>query len=89
MVIQIIKRQKSLGFSIGFLIGKKSFKVIAKRSDKRFPLDSMQISAQVGGYVLSCVPQIRVDVHDPEIVVHVEIRENFAYIHAGTFQRKP
>ena len=69
-----------------FLIGKKSFKVIAKRSDKRFPLDSMQISAQVGGYVLSCVPQIRVDVHDPEIVVHVEIRENFAYIHAGQFK---
>ncbi len=69
-----------------FLIGKKSFKVIAKRSDKRFPLDSMQISAQVGGYVLSCVPQIRVDVHDPEIGVHVEIRENFAYIHAGQFK---
>ena len=69
-----------------FLIGKKSFKVIAKRSDKRFPLDSMQISAQVGGYVLSCVPQIRVDVHDPEIVVHVEIRENYAYIHAGQFK---
>ena len=69
-----------------FLIGKKTFKVIAKRSDKRFPLDSMQISAQVGGYVLSCVPQIRVDVHDPEIVVHVEIRENYAYIHAGQFK---
>ena len=69
-----------------FLIGKKTFKVIAKRSDKRFPLDSMQISAQVGGYVLSCVPQIRVDVHEPEIVVHVEIRENFAYIHAGQFK---
>ena len=69
-----------------FLMGKKSFKVIAKRSDKRFPLDSMQIAAQVGGYVLSCVPSLRVDVHDPEIVVHVEIRENYAYIHAGQFK---
>ena len=69
-----------------FLIGKKTFKVIAKRSDKRFPLDSMQIAAQVGGYVLSCVPSLRVDVHDPETVVHVEIRENYAYIHAGQFK---
>ena len=69
-----------------FLLGKKSFKVVAKRSDKRFPLDSMQIAAQVGGYVLSCMPQIRVDVREPEIVVHVEIRENYAYIHAGQFK---
>ena len=69
-----------------FLIGKKSFKVIAKRSDKRFVLDSMQIAAEVGGYVLSCVPKIRVDVHNPEIVVHVEIREFGAYIHAGQFK---
>ena len=69
-----------------FLVGKKTFKVIAKRSDKRFPLDSMQICAEVGGYVLSSVPHIRVDVHDPEIVVHVEIREFGAYIHAGQFK---
>ena len=69
-----------------FLVGKKTFKVIAKRSDKRFPLDSMQICAEVGGYVLSSVSGIRVDVHDPEIVVHVEIREFGAYIHAGQFK---
>ena len=69
-----------------FLVGKKTFKVIAKRSDKRFPLDSMKICAEVGGYVLSSVPHIRVDVHDPEIVVHVEIREFGAYIHAGQFK---
>ena len=69
-----------------FLIGKKTFKVIAKRSDKRFSLDSMQICAEVGGYVLSSVPHIRVDVHDPDIVVHVEIREFGAYIHAGQFK---
>ena len=69
-----------------FLVGKKTFKVIAKRSDKRFPLDSMKICAEVGGYVLSSVPHVRVDVHDPEIVVHVEIREFGAYIHAGQFK---
>ena len=69
-----------------FLIGKKSFKVIAKRSDKRFALDSMEIAREVGGYVLSSVPAIRVDVHNPEIVVHVEIREYAAYVHAGQFK---
>ncbi len=69
-----------------FLEGKRTFKVEAKRSDKRFPLDSMQICAEVGGYVLESVPRIRVDVHNPEIIVHVEIREFGAYIHAGQFK---
>ena len=69
-----------------FLEGKKTFKVEAKRSDKRFPLDSMKICAEVGGYVLQTVPKIRVDVHNPEVIVHVEIRETHAYIHAGQFK---
>ncbi len=69
-----------------FLIGKKTFKVTAKRSDKRFPLDSMQIAAQIGGCVLETVKGIRVDVHTPEIVVQVEIREHAAYVHAGQFK---
>ncbi len=69
-----------------FLIGKKSFKVTAKRSDKRFVLDSMEIAREIGGVVLSCVPGIRVDVHEPEIVVQVEIREHAAYVHAGQFK---
>ena len=69
-----------------FLAGKKSFKVVAKRSDKRFVPDSMGIVREVGGYVLSAVKGIRVDVNDPEIVVQVEIREQFAYVHAGQFK---
>ncbi len=69
-----------------FLIGKKSFKVEAKRSDKRFPLTSMDIAREVGGYVLSAVPHIRVNVREPEIMVQVEIREGGAYIHAGQFK---
>lgn len=68
-----------------FLTGKKTFKVVGKRSDKRFPLDSMQICAEVGGVILSMMPSLRVNVHEPEITVHVEIRENNAYIHAGQF----
>ncbi len=69
-----------------FLYGKKTFKVESKRSDKRFPLDSMQISAEMGGVLLSEMPSLKVDVRNPEIVVHVEVREFAAYIHAGQFK---
>ncbi len=69
-----------------FLIGKRTFKVEAKRSDKRFPCDSMQIAREIGGCVLETVHGIRVDVKHPEIVVQVEIREFAAYIHAGQFK---
>ena len=69
-----------------FLTGKKTFKVEAKRSDKRFPLNSIEIAAEIGGVLLSEVPKLRVDVHNPEITVHVEIREFGAYLHAGQFR---
>ena len=69
-----------------FLIGKKTFKVEAKRSDKQFPLGSIEIAREIGGVILETVPKLRVDVHHPEIVVHVEIREFGAYIHAGQFK---
>ena len=66
-----------------FLAGKSTFKVESKRSDKTFALDSMQISAETGGILLDACPWLRVDVHKPDIVVKVEIREYGAYIHAG------
>ena len=69
-----------------FLDGKKTFKVEAKRSDKRFPLNSPQISSEIGGVILGMMPKIKVDVRQPEITVHVEIREHAAYIHAGQFK---
>ena len=69
-----------------FLVGKKSFKVEAKRSDKRFPLGSIEIAKEIGGVVLEQMPRLKVDVHHPEIIVHVEIREFAAYIHAGQFK---
>lgn len=64
----------------------KTFKVIAKRSDKAFPFKSPEISAQVGGAVLSAMPHLKVDVHNPDIIVSVEIRDYAAYIHAGQLQ---
>ncbi len=68
------------------LVGKKTFKVEGRRSDKSFPLGSIEISAEVGGQILSVCPWLKVDVHNPDVVVRVEIRELGAYIHAG--QRK-
>ncbi len=66
-----------------FLADKKTFKVEAKRSDKTFPLKSPEISAQVGGAVLSACPHLRVNVKSPDVTVLVEVRENYAYVHAG------
>lgn len=61
-----------------------SFKVDARRSDKTFPLTSPEIMAKVGGELSEICPDVKVDVREPEIVVRVEIREKYAYIHAGS-----
>lgn len=60
------------------------FKVESKRSDKKFPQKSPEISAQVGGYLQEHYPHLEVNVRDPELVVRVEVREKHAYIHGPT-----
>ena len=65
------------------LCGKRTFKVDAKRSDKRFPLTSPEISREIGGVILSEIRGIKVDVHNPEVVVTVEVRDEHAYVRAG------
>ena len=69
-----------------FLKGKSTFKVEAKRSDKAFPLDSMEIYRDIGGVILSAYHRIKVDVRNPDVVVKVEIREYGAYVSAGQFK---
>ncbi len=69
-----------------FLSDKKTFKVEAKRADKRFPLKSPDIAAQSGGAVLAACNHLRVNVKKPDVVVRVEVRENAAYISAGSFK---
>ncbi len=59
----------------------RTFKVEAKRADKHFPLKSPEISRELGGYLLKNNPHLKVDVHDPDICVTVEVREKYAYIH--------
>ena len=57
------------------------FKVETKRSDKHFPMNSMEISQYVGGLLHDAYPHLKVDVHSPDLRVHVEIREKAAYVH--------
>ena len=61
----------------------RSFKVESKRADKSFPMTSIQLSQYVGGELHDAFPHLTVDVHDPELVVNVEIRDLAAYVHAG------
>lgn len=65
------------------LRGVKRFRVDAKRSDKSFPLGSPEIAAQVGGVLLAEVRGLKVDLHHPEAMVRVEVRDRFAYVHAA------
>ncbi len=60
----------------------KSFKVESRRSDKTFPMGSIQLSQWVGGALHDAFPHLKVDVHNPELTVHVEVREDAAYVHA-------
>ena len=59
----------------------RSFKVESKRADKTFPLTSIQLSQQVGGALHQAFPTCSVNVHDPELTVHIEIRDDAAYVH--------
>lgn len=53
----------------------KTFKVCARRSRKNYPLDSMEINREMGGVILNAFPEMKVDVHHPEIEIVVEVRE--------------
>ncbi|MBO4894026.1 MAG: tRNA 4-thiouridine(8) synthase ThiI [Clostridia bacterium] len=65
------------------LLAARTFKVNAKRSDKSFPLGSPEICSETGGYLLSKFHHLKVDVHNPDIIVNVEIRDTAAYIHGN------
>lgn len=59
----------------------ESFKVETKRSDKNYPINSMEVSRILGGVVLKNKENAKVDVHSPEMIINVEIRFNNAYIY--------
>ena len=61
----------------------KTFKVEAKRSDKKFPLTSPEICRETGAKILSRFPHLTVDVHNPDLIVTVEVRDQYIYIHGN------
>ena len=65
------------------MLNAKSFKVESKRSDKSFPMTSIQLSQYVGGELAEAYPDTEVDVHNPELTVHIEVRDLAAYVHAS------
>ncbi|WP_028510361.1 tRNA uracil 4-sulfurtransferase ThiI [Ruminococcus sp. NK3A76] len=64
----------------------RTFKVNAKRSDKRFPLKSPEICREMGHVICERFPHLTVDVHDPDVTIVVEIRETNAFVHAGAIE---
>lgn len=64
----------------------KTFKVEARRSDKRFPYKSPEICAELGGVILDKFPHLSVDVHNPDLIVNVEVRDFGAYVHGAALR---
>ena len=66
----------------GELTGEKTFKVESKRADKSFPMTSIQLSQWVGGELDDLYPNLHVDVHNPDLTIHLEVRDYAAFVHA-------
>jgi len=79
--IENIKRVCKLHMTDIGLEDLKTFKIETKRSDKRYPLESREVSAAVGEYILDEYQYLSVDVHNPDLTVYVELR-NDAYIYS-------
>lgn len=59
----------------------QTFKVMTRRARKSYPIESNDVNCELGGMILDAFPEMRVDVHEPEIMLHVEIREKI-YIYS-------
>ncbi len=78
------KNEEDIKKSVLELVKKKeftTFKVQTKRSDKKFPKESMEFNRLMGGVILKSIPNVRVDVHNPELLVNIEIRSDGVYVY--------
>lgn len=85
---QVIENLKelSLNYLKKFYGDKKlTFKVETKRSDKRYPMTSREVSSEVGGYIFENMENISVDVKNPQVLLMVELR-NYAYIYSSSIK---
>lgn len=76
--------QKGSEYLTPFMENVKTFKVEAKRSDKKFPYNSPEISRLMGGAMLSKLHRLKVDVKEPDAVIRVEIRDDEAYVFSNS-----
>lgn len=78
--------EKAKTYLAEILMDAQTFKVEAKRADKTFPLKSPEICEELGYILLQAFPHLHVDVHHPDVVVNVEIRDVHAFIHGANIQ---
>ena len=76
--------EEMLGSAV--VTGKTTFKVESRRSDKSFPLTSPELSKRLGAHLVAAHPQVKVDVHQPQVTINVEVRANVAYVYADTLR---
>lgn len=76
-----IEQIESSALKIASDIDFKTFKVETSRTDKKFPISSMDFSRRIGSLILKNIPNIKVDVHNPEYLLEIEIREDYTYIY--------
>jgi len=76
--------KEAVEYTKPLLANAKTFKVESRRSDKQFPLKSPEISRDCGGAILQANSHLTVDVNNPDAVVRVEVRTDYAYIHVGS-----
>lgn len=79
--IESLRKHALIHFKNQYPKGGVSFKVVTKRSDKRYPMTGNEISADVGGYILHNLENLTVDVHNPDVKIMVELRNN-AYVYS-------
>lgn len=83
--LQIMK-QTALELMKEIVSKETTFKVETKRSNKNYPLHSMEVTKQIAGYVLANHNLLRVDVHHPEVTLHVELKGNACYLYYAEYR---
>lgn len=79
-------KSKSAEYLAEQLEDAKTFKVEAKRSDKKFPMNSPELCRELGGFLLSKFHHLKVDVHNPDVIVTVEVREKYAFVRGNNIK---
>lgn len=85
--IESLRKHALKHFKEHYPNGGVTFKVVTRRSDKRYPLTGNEVSADVGGYILHNVDNLTVDVHNPQVKLMVELRNN-AYVYSKVIKGK-